>query len=697
MDIQPLLTRYGCNAGACHGKSRGQNGFALSLLGFDSDQDYESLVTEARGRRIAFSGQTTSLLLQKATGLMPHAGGKRFETNSPAYRLLSEWIAAGSPRTPPTAPQLTQVRVEPQEKALQNGEKTNLKVFALYSDGSKRDVTEASAFQSQDSLLAQVSPDGMVQAGKHPGEAAIMARYMNRIAVSLIQVPMAGESNPAVLDAFPIHSEIDRLVLAKWKRLGLEPSPMAQESTFHRRAFLRIIGRLPTPSETREYLESSHPGKKEKLLSNLLELPEYADFWANKWADLLRPNPYRAGIKAVWNLDAWLRQNFRENKAYDRMVKEILTAQGSSWKDGAVVPLRDRPEPVELASEMSQLFLGVRLDCAKCHHHPFEIWSQDDFYGFAAFFARIGHKGEGLSPPISGGEELIFAKDSGQILHGRTKAPVSPRYLKGAPLTLSNEADPREKLAEWMLAPDNPFFARAAANRIWKEIMGVGLVEPVDDLRATNPASNEPLLDHLAQVFRQDGYDIKKLIKRIASSSVFGLSTTPGPRNRFDFRNFSRAYRERMRAEVLLDAVNDVLDVEDGFAAMPPGSRAIQLWTFRAPSVFLDTFGRPDPNLDPPCERNPDTTTPQVLHLMNSPQISQKIAQTGARPDQFGKKNWSEEQILRELYLLAYCRNPSEKELAKGREILRENPNKKQAIEDLFWAILNTPEFWYID
>ncbi|MBM4077913.1 MAG: DUF1553 domain-containing protein, partial [Planctomycetes bacterium] len=344
-------------------------------------------------------------------------------------------------------------------------------------------------------------------------------------------------------------------------------------------------------------------------------------------------------------IDSWIRDAFRRNIPYDQFVRELLTAQGSTWKNGATVIFRDRPDTVEIGSSVSQLFLGIRLECAKCHHHPFEIWSQDDFYGFASFFSRTGHAGAGLSPPISGGEEIIFTAKSGQLNHGRTGVPVLPKTLLGPSVTIGPDDEPREVLVDWMTSPSNPFFPKVMANRVWADMMGVGIVDPVDDLRATNPPSNEALLDYLANDFRQNGYDIKRLIHRIATSYVFGLSSTPSERNVTDLKNFSRYYRQRMRAEVLLDTVNDVLGVEEEFAAMPPGSRASQVWTYRSSSVFLDTFGRPDPNQDPPCERTSDVTTPQVLHLMNSPELNKKLVLDTARPAQSASSEMSSEQL----------------------------------------------------
>ena len=697
MDIQPLLTRFGCNAGACHGKSGGQNGFALSLLGFDSKFDYDALVLAGRGRRISLAAPTSSLLLQKATAEVPHGGGERFPSDSPHYELLLSWIYDGAPRTPPDAPTLQRVVVQPGNQSLAPTESVPLKVMAEYSDGHQRDVTDSSAFQSNDAAIASVSTEGVVQAGPVPGETAVMVRYMNNIAVCHVTIPLPGQVPDATYADLPRRNPIDELVWDKLKLLGMLPSSEAGETTLHRRTYLRAIGRLPTPDETREYLEDNRDDKHQLLVDRLLERPEYADFWANKWADLLRPNPFRAGIKAVWMIDSWLREAFRNNIPYDQFVRELVTAKGSTFHHGATVMFRDRPETDEIASSVSQLFLGVRLECAKCHHHPFEVWSQDDFYGFASFFSRVGFSGTGLSPPISGGEQFITTAASGTLHHGRTGEPVLPKTLHGSTLELGVDHDPREVLADWMADPTNPFVAKVMANRIWAELMGRGLVEPVDDMRATNPASNEPLLNYLAEEFRQGEFDNKHLIRTIMNSHVFRLSSAPEDRNVSDVNNFSRYYRQRMRAEVLLDAVNDVLNVEETFAAMPPGSRAMQLWTYRSSSLFLDTFGRPDPNQDPPCERILDSTTPQVLHLMNSPQLNTKLSSDSARPAQLAGDELANEQIVEETFLWVYARPPTAEEIQIAVAVLNDGEDRRQKLEDLFWALLNTPEFLFID
>src|SRR5581483_364802 len=500
--------------------------------------------------------------------------------------MLKRWIAAGCPRTPADAPRLTKVTVSPDSKLMAFGAEQQLAVTAHYSDGSTEDVTHLAQFSSSESVYAAVSPTGLVKAGPIPGEAAVMARFMEKFAVCTVLIPLPGGVPAEVYAGLPRNNFIDGHVWAKLQQLGITPSEPAPDATFHRRAFLDVIGRLPTPEETRAFLADTDPKKREKLIDKLLERPEYADFWANKWADLLRPNPYHVGIKATYNLDQWLRDSFRRNKPYDQFVREVITASGSTWTNGAAVFYRNRREPDELTTMVSQLFLGVRLDCAKCHHHPFEVWGQDDFYSFAAFFGRIGRKGQGISAPISGGEEVIYLGDGtggrrrggGAVKHPLTGKEMMPTPLLGKPLDIEPEKDPREVLAEWVTSPENPFFAKVIVNRVWADLMGRGIVDPVDDLRATNPASNPELLDTLAADFRKNGCDLKKLIRTICTSHAYGLATTPNDRNAADLRNYSRHYRQRLRAEVLLDAVSDTSGVPETSNAMPPGSRARELW-----------------------------------------------------------------------------------------------------------------------
>lgn len=701
-DVEPILSRGGCNAGACHGKARGQNGFALSLRAFDPEFDFNSIVNEARGRRLLPSDPEHSLFLLKPTGAMSHGGGKKLAKGSAEYELIRRWIASGTPRTPKDAPTLTRIAIEPSEILAAFKHEQQLKVTAQFSDGSTEDVTRLALFQSNESAYAGVDAGGRVQVGTIAGEAAITARYVDKFAVCNVLVPLPGKVDPAVYAKLPRFNFIDGHVWNKLQQLNITPSDPASDSAFHRRAYLNIIGRLPTPDETRGFLSDTDSKKKSRLIDSLLDRPEYADFWANKWADLLRPNPYHVGIKATLNYDAWIRDQFRKDRPYDEFVRELLTAQGSTFKNGAAVFFRNRREPDEIATMVSQLFLGVRLECAKCHQHPSEKWSQRDFYSFAAFFGRIGRKGVGISAPISGGEEVIFTTEGpatgrrrgGPVKHPLTGEEMTPTPLLGEPMEIGPESDPRVKLVDWMTAKDNPFFDKVIVNRVWADLVGRGLVDPVDDMRDTNPPTNPALLNALAEDFRKNGRNLKKLIRTIATSYVFSLSSTPNERNVGDLRNYSRHYRQRLRAEVLLDAVSDVTGVPEKFDAMPTGTRAMESWTVRFDSKFLDSFGRPDPNQDPPCERTTDTTVVQALHLMNAPGLSAKITSDSGRAAQLAASKKSNAEIVVELYLLTYCRLPNPDELAACMHRFdKDHAKRRMATEDLMWALVNTPEF----
>ncbi|MEZ6052731.1 MAG: DUF1553 domain-containing protein [Planctomycetaceae bacterium] len=697
-DIQPILTRRACNSGPCHGKARGQNGFQLSLFGFDPDFDHQSLVKEARGRRVFFASPEESLLLTKPTGVDPHGGGVRLERGSEEYELLRRWIQHGAPRRQPDTPTLETVSIEPESRIMPYEEQQQLKVTAHYSDGSTRDVTHMATYQSNESAIAEVDESGLVTAGKITGETAIMARYQGFFAVFTPSVPLPGEMPADYYDQLPRRNFVDEQVYEGLKRLSLSVSEPAPDHNFLRRAYVDVIGRLPTVEEARTFLDDPSPEKRDQLIDHLLAQPEYAEHWANKWADLLRPNPYRVGIKTVLNYDNWIRDCFRKDKPYDEFVRELITAEGSTWKDGHVTLYRDRRSPDEITTIVSQLFLGTRLECAKCHHHPFEVWGQDDFYSFAAYFAKLGYKGTGLSPPISGSEEMVFAGTSGDVRHPLTNAVMQPRPLFGDAREIPSDGDPREALAEWMTSKDNPLFARTMANRVWADIMGRGLVEPVDDLRATNPPSNITLLTALGDDFRDSGFNIKHLIRTITTSYVYGLSSLPTERNVVDTRNFSRHYRVRLRAEVLADSWNQIVGIPPDYQAMPPGASAKEIWTHRVDSQFLDTFGRPDPNQDPPCERTTDTTVVQALHLMNARDLHEKLISDASWVHQLAESELQPAEIVENVYLAVYSRRPVEEELQIALDLYENTETSRRAVtEDLLWALLNTPEFVFED
>ena len=696
-DIEPILTVRGCNGGGCHGKSGGQNGFALSLFAFDPAFDHAAIVSAARGRRLAPASPLESLLIQKGAGLVPHGGGRKLDPDGADVRRIARWIEEGAPRAGPDDPRLERISLAPAARPLSPGESLELTVTAHYSDGSTRDVTATSAWHAGEPAILDAAA-GHVRAGAFAGEGTVMARYVGNIATWSTSVVPPGSLDAAAIIALPRPTSLDDPVWRKLATMNVLPSAQAAESTLLRRAHLDLIGRLPTPDEARVYLADSDPAKREKLVAALLERSEYADFQANKWADLLRPNPYRVGIKATLSLDTFLRDAFRENLPYDEFVRRLLTATGSTWREGATTIFRDRRSPDEIVTMMSQLFMGVRLECAKCHQHPFEVFGQNDFYSLAAFFGRVAYRGTGLSPPISGGEETVTVAESGEVRHPLSGAVLAPKPLFGPPLDVPAGEDPRARLVEWLTAHDNPFFHRAAVNRIWGDLFGVGIVDPVDDFRATNPPTNPALLDSLVAEFRAGGTDQKKLLATILRSAVWDRSSVPNATNAGDTRNFSRHYRQRLRAEVLADAIDDVTGVPTSYSGLPDESRAVQLWTHRTPTTFLDVFGRPDPNQDPPCQRDPDATVVQALHLMNSAAIEGKIAAESSRAATLAASDLPPERIVEELYLACYTRFPTSSErepllalyAAQGR-------SRRQVTEDILWSLINSPEFIFKD
>jgi hypothetical protein len=705
--ILPVLSKAGCNQGICHGKAGGQHGFKLSVFAFDPQADYNAIVKEAQGRRVRSSDPERSLLLLKPTAAMPHGGGQRFAVGSPEYRLLLRWIREGMPFASRGDPVLQRVEVSPSERLLGANQEQQLLVTAVYSDGSHRDVTRAAALSSNEDQIAAVDADGRIRTTDVAGEAAVMVRYMGQIAVSRITVPRSSvqafrhsgiqgtdKSGPVFADPERPNARtperlnfIDELVLRKLARLRIQPSPRCTDAEFVRRAFLDVIGTLPTQQETRAFLANRDPGKRAKLVDVLLQRPEYADYWGMRWADLLQVNRDPLFPKGAYAYDRWVRDNFRRNRPYNEFAYELLTAQGHTYRDGPANFFRAVSSPVSAAISVSQLFLGVRLECAQCHHHPYERWSQDDFYHLAAYFARMQSKGS------TEYEEVVYAGKSGEVKHPRTGQVMAPRPLLG-PAPATADGDPRISLARWVTSPQNPFFAREAVNRVWATLMGRGLFEPVDDQRITNPASNEPLLDTLAQEFVSHQYDFKHLIRVIMASETYQRSTRTNPTNAKDTRNYSRAYPRRLPAEVLMDAIGQVTDVPELFNGLPPGLRATQLWDSKLDNYFLSVFGRPDRISVCACERSPEGSLTQILHLMNSPGVQNKLAASDGRAAQLATSSLSENEIVTELYLAAFSRPATMPERRAALAAYRRpGATRRTATEDILWALVNSPEF----
>jgi hypothetical protein len=699
-DIVPILTKGGCNSGGCHGKAGGQNGFKLSLLGFEPQEDYEHIVKEARGRRVFPGSPQQSLLLTKGTAQLPHGGGKKLDPNSEDYADLVRWIREGMPYGKDSDPKMASIRVEPPMLTMPLKGAQQLKVTAHYTDGSTRDVTKRALYEANEKAMAETSETGLVTLFDLPGDVAVMVRYQGKVSTFRATVPLGAP----VATLPPVSNFVDDLVFAKLKTIGIPPSEIADDGTFIRRVTLDIVGRLPTAPEMKDFMASKDAKKRTALVDRLLDSPDYAEFFANKWSSLLRNQRtqpvYARGTYLFWQ---WIRDSIADNKPYDRFVREVVAAAGDIDHSPAVAWYRQVKEQKQQMEDVAQLFLGTRMQCAQCHHHPFEKWSQQDYYGFAAFFANVARK-----PGAFTGEEMIYNKrGTAQTLNIRTKQPVMPTSLGGSALKLKPDQDPRVSLAEWMSAKDNPFFAHTLVNRYWKHFFNRGLVEPEDDMRETNPPVNPELLSALAADFIKSGYDMKKLIRTIVTSTTYQLSAVPNAHNAKDRQNFSRYYPKRLNAEVLYDAVNTLLDVESNFAGQAPGTRAVALPdnSYNQSTYFLSVFGRPDSSSACECERTQEASLAQSLHLLNAADIQTQLSRGNGRADMLTKDTRPDDDKITDLYHIALSRDPNADEVKFARGHLEKKTKsktgdeafkgKKEAYEDILWALLNTKEFLF--
>ena len=683
-DISPLLTRHGCNASQCHGKAEGQNGFKLSVFGYDALADWRAFTAESKGRRTSSAAPEQSLFLAKASGTMPHQGGARIPVGSPDYETIRAWLAAGAPFGSTNDARVVRVELEPRERILTPGAKLQLRVNATYSDGRKADVTRFCVFQSNNDSLAKVDEHGAVVIGSLPGQTSVMARYLGEVTSFMAIVPRPGK--PAGNAGFAEFNFIDRHVNAHLKKLNLRPSEVCDDATFLRRAHLDIIGTLPTAAETRRFLADESSDKRSQLVDALLKRPEFADFWALKWADLLRVDRQKLGQRDAYAYYRWIREQFAANRPLDQFARALLTAEG---------PLDDAPaghfykvvsKPGEMANAVSQVFLGIRIACAECHHHPFDRWSQADYYGMSGFFSQVNVRKGALG-------EMLLAEGNPGVKHPRTGEPVQP-YALGTEMPAAAPAgDRRRVLAEWFTAPENPWFARNLANRLVAHFLGRGVVEPVDDVRATNPAGNPALLDAVATSLAESKFDLKQFIRTLTASRTYQLSATPNETNAQDEQNYSRALFKRLPAEVLLDAVCQVTGVPEKFDGVPAGVRAIQLWDSQTQHYFLKLFGRPVRATACECERNSEASIAQVLHLMNSPALQAKLAHADGRMARLAAAQPDPERLAEELYLTFFNRLPTDAERQLARRHFAAHPNRQQAVEDLAWSLMNTMEF----
>ncbi len=687
--VVPVFTKYGCNSGGCHGKSGGQNGFRLSLLGFEPQEDYEYLVKESFGRRLFPAAPEHSLLLLKGIGTIPHGGGDKLKKDSHDYRTIVRWITQGMPYGRETDPTINGLSVYPRHRTLGPDGRQQLKVVARYSDGSTEDVTHSARYEPNDKTMGEVDEAGRVRMLGTPGTVAIMVRYQDRVAVFEATVPLGVE----VKNLPPEKTAADAPVFAKLKTLGLPPSALSDDATYLRRVSLDLTGRLPSMERAKAFLADKSPAKRDALVEELLSSEGYADWFANKWSAILRnrrdKESYASGNFAF---HAWIKQAMQENMPYDRFVRELLTASGDISRNPAVAWWRQVTKDFEQTEDVAQLFLGVRIQCARCHHHPFEKWSGNDYYGLAAFFSRVGRK-DGLGAD----EQRVFHKrGAASATHPKSKATLKPSGLGEKALELTADDDPRVALADWMSKKDNPFFAKSVVNRYWKHFFGRGIVDPEDDMRETNPPANRELLEALAKRFVETNFDLKELCRTIVKSNVYQFSSLPNEHNAGDRQSFSRYYPRRLSAEVLLDAIDTFNGTSTSFQGLPAATRAVQIPDHGGVnSYFLTVFGKPAGASACECERSGDASLAQSLHLLNSQDIHGKmsagVAKTlaaDARPDP---------EKVDDLYYRAFSRPASdgEKKVALAHLAKADAKAKQGAWEDVVWALINTKEFLF--
>jgi hypothetical protein len=698
-DIRPILTKSGCAMAACHAAQHGKGGFKLSVFGFEPEKDREAMARDSQARRISFVDPERSLLLLKPTMQTPHGGGKRLEKGGVDYQVLLAWLNGGAPGPAKDEPEVARLHLFPKERVGQVGMSQQLRVEAEYADGTRRDVTPLARYDSLDDGVLSVTRDGLITTvGK--GQAAVMVRFEGQADISLFVVPYA---DSVELAGWQNSNFIDEHAAAKFRELGIEPSPLCDDATFVRRAYLDAIGTLPTIDETKAFLESADPAKRQKLIDRLLGLTgdpaldtyndAYAAWWALKWSDLLRNNSNDLGDQGMWAMHNWIRESLRTNKPFDKFVRELITARGSIYSIGPANYFRIHKDSSMLAEATAQLFLGVRLECAKCHHHPFEKYSQDDYYGMAAFFARTGTKNS-EEFGLFGREQVVMTRDSGDVRHPRTNQLVPPKPLDGA--AADHPLDRRMPLADWLTAKDNAFFARSVVNRYMHYLLGRGLVDPVDDLRSTNPPSNPPQMDALAKHFADSNFDLKQLIRTIMNSRLYQLDSQPTPANAGDSKFYSHFHVKRLPAEALLDAIDRVTEMQTKHRNLPLGTRAIELPDAEYPDYFLNTFAKPRRVSVCECERAPDPNLAQALHTLNGGVIAIKIRDIKSRATRLANAGKPHDEIVDELYLAALSRLPSDAERQASRDLLAEASNPGEFYQDLLWALMNSKQFLFV-
>jgi Protein of unknown function (DUF1549)/Protein of unknown function (DUF1553) len=702
-DVVPILTRFGCNQGACHGKGAGQNGFRLSLRGYAPEWDYDWMTREFQGRRLSLTAPEESLLLRKPAGLAAHEGGKLFGVGSKPYQVLLDWVRSGAPGPSKDDPQIKKLEVVSGPRSLRPGQDLQLQVRAEYSDGQVRDVTWLSRFDSNDAGSADVDVHGLVKVLRH-GETSIRVGFLGQVAVIVLTAPYDQAVDSARLAQR--NNFIDEHVFRKLGALRIEPSDLCDDTTFLRRASLDTIGILPTPEEVRTFLADMRADKRTRAIDALLQRPEFVDHWALFLGDLLQNRKERdhdvRGAKGVRSFHEWIRQQLVHNRPWDQIARDVLTARGSTSENPAVgyyivtVGEQREADRSEVVASVAQAFLGTRIGCAQCHNHPLERYTQNDYYHFAAFFARVHLQ---RKEPRQGPTTLLVAGTDGKpsknpvgVVQPRTGQFLKPQPLDRSTPTIKPEDDPRVALAAWITDPKNESFSGAMVNRLWRHFLGVGLIEPVDDVRATNPPANPELWQALNQEFVKNRFDLKHLMRVILNSRTYQLSSTTRPNNEKDTRWYSHYYARRLPAEVLLDAISQSTGAPDEFPGYPVGIRAGQLPDPTLKSYFLTLFGRSERVTACACERSGDVTMPQLLHLQNGESLLRKIRSGEGRLGQLLKNGKPEAAIIEELFLATLGKLPSEAVREKVRQLLAVSA-KEEVFRDLFWALLNSKEF----
>jgi hypothetical protein len=705
-DVMAVLSRAGCNQGACHGNQNGKNGFKLSLRGQDADFDFDALTRDTLGRRTDRLHPEDSLILAKATGTVPHEGGKRFDRDSLEYRLLVRWIAEGLRPDPSDAPVLRRLEVTPRERVLiEPADRVPLRVSAIFSDGEVRDVTRLAVFETSN-LVVRVDADGVARR-QDMGETTLLVRYLDRqTAVQLAFVP----ARPGFVWPNPPEANyIDHHVFAKLRTLRMAPSALAPDAVFLRRAYLDVLGVLPTPAEARRFLADTSSDKRTRLIDTLLERPEFADFWSLKWSDLLHNEEKALDRKGVQVFHDWIRRRIADGEPLNEFARELIAGRGSTYSQPAANWYRALRDPQARAEAAAQVFLGIRMQCARCHNHPFDRWTQTDYHSLAAFFSRVqyrileNNRRDKLDKHEFDGEQIVWMDRAGEIKHPRGGEVLRPLFLGADTPAFAPDADRLLALADWVADPKNPFFARAQVNRVWYHLLGRGIVEPNDDFRASNPPVNGPLLDALAKDFAAHRFDLRHLVRTIVNSRTYQLSAAPNETNRDDETNFARAMVRPLQAEQLLDALAQVTGVTPNFPGYPAGTRAGQL-----PGVggnrgrrqqaadsekFLTSFGKPIRLLSCECERSEDTTLNQAFQLITGPLVNKMLSDSENRIGRLLAADKTNAEIVEEFYLAALCRPPSAMERQRALAMIGRAKERRAALEDLLWGLVNAKEF----